>query len=60
MRVRRDEFALQEDTFSDQEKCSLCTRFLGVEHAWKRKASPCVTCDDAPDWRIDLFSADSP
>lgn len=54
MRVHRDEFALQTDTWDAQEKCDLCV----IDRTTKTYAilpSVCRNCDDLPDWKIDLF-----
>ena len=53
MRIHRTEFAIQSDTWADQDKCRSCdvNRVTFPTHI--HMASACVMCDDAPEWLID-------
>lgn len=57
MRVRRDEFALQTDTWSTQEKCDLCD-VNRTTHKFAILPNVCRNCPDLPDWKIDLLKPD--
>lgn len=57
MRVRRDEFALQTDTWDAQEKCDLCL-VSRAAHKFAILPSVCRNCSDLPDWKIDLLGPD--
>lgn len=59
MRIHRNDFALQNDTWDAQEKCDLCM-INRLTKTYAVLPSVCRDCSDLPDWKIDLLEADTP
>ena len=54
MRVHRDEFAMQTDTWDAQDKCRLCMNDRTTK-TYAVLPSVCFNCVDLPQWKIDLL-----